>query len=405
MTLAGLSHKDIRCAFQLLPLETVHSGAGCIQGLGQTLAAHGISKALLITGGTLAKSPLLDQVQAAADGRIAAVFSHTVQHVHRPSVLAAAEAARAIGADGVISFGGGTSNDTAKAVLLCLAENIREAQDFDPLMIQFRYPDFIKVPSMTGEAVPLIAIPTTLSAGEFTHFVGITDPVRQVKDLAIDKQMMAKAVFLDPELTLATPHWLWLSSGMRSVDHCIEALCSTTAHPFTDGLGAHALRMLAHFLPVSKADPGDIAARSQLQIAAWMSVSGLANVTLGLSHGIGHQLGARCDVPHGHTSCVMMASTMRFNRDHTAPRQAWIADLMGVDTRNLAPETAADRAADAVEALVKDLDQPHRLRDVGVTAADFPAIAADALQDLIVATNPRPVTSEADVIKLLESAY
>jgi alcohol dehydrogenase class IV len=157
------------------------------------------------------------------------------------------------------------------------------------------------------------------------------------------------------------------------------------------------LRMLARFLRETKSDPTDLQARSQSQVASWMSVCGLANVTLGLSHGIGHQLGARCDVPHGHTSCVMLPATMRFNAGYTAQRQAWIAELLGVDVSDMIDQGAAAAAADAVQQLISDLDQPAR--------EDFDAIAADALQDLIVATNPRPVGSRADVIDLLESAY
>lgn len=396
---------DIKSTFQLLPMEKVLSGAGCVASLAGLLAGHNVSRALLVTGRTLGASPYLDRIREAAGGRIAGVFAETVQHVHRPAVLAAAEAARAIGADAVISFGGGSPNDTAKGVLLALAEDIRSEADFDRHMIEFRYPDHLVVPEMRGRALPMFAIPTTLSAGEFTHFIGITDPVRQVKDLTIDRQLTAKAVILDPELTLATPEWLWLSSGMRAVDHCIEALQSITAHPFTDALGAHALGLLYRHLPASKADPSNVAIRTQLQIAAWMSVAGLANVTLGLSHGIGHQLGARLDVPHGHTSCVMMHHTMRFNRSHASRRQAWIAQLLGVDVRNLSDEQAAISAADAVEQFTRELGLPTRLRDVGVTPHDFAGIAADAMLDMIVATNPRPVRSEAEVVGLLEMAW
>jgi maleylacetate reductase len=344
-------------------------------------------------------------VKAAAGGRIAGVFHETVQHVHRSSVIRALEAARAIDADGIVSFGGGTPNDTGKAVVLGLAENVQSSADFDRYRVRFEYPAKVEVPPINGMAVPMIAVSTTLSGGEFTHFTGITDSERKVKDLYIDKKMAASAVFLDAALTSATPEWLWLSSGMRSVDHCVEALCSNTAHPFTDAMAARSLNMLNRYLRECKADPNDLVARTQAHIAAWMSVSGLANVSLGLSHGIGHQLGARNDVPHGLTSCVMMVPTMDFNRDHTGSRQAWIAEIMGCDTRGLATSDAASAGRAAVKRLVSDLDLPHRLRDVGVGQEDFPALAKDALEDMVVASNPRPVTSVEDVIELLHTAW
>ena len=392
--------------FTFLPIEDVYYGSGAIDGLGDVLARLEVQRALLVTGHTLAtKTDLVDKVLAAAAGRIGAVFHDTTQHVHRDSVVRAIEAARAIDADGIISFGGGTPNDTGKAVVLGLAENVETAADFDRYRVRFEYPSSVEIPAITGDPVPMVAISTTLSAGEFTHFAGITDSERKVKDIYVDKKMAARAVILDAALTTATPDWLWLSSGMRAVDHCIEALCSTTAHPMTDALGSRALNMLNRYLRECKAAPDDLDARTQAHIAAWMSVSGLANVTLGLSHGIGHQLGARHDVPHGVTSCVMMVPTMEFNCDHVGGHQAWIAELMGCDMHGLDAVAAAAAGRDAVARLVTDLELPHRLRDVGVSQEDFPALAKDALEDMIVASNPRPVTSVEDVIELLHRAW
>ena len=392
--------------FTFLPIEDVHYGNGAVGGLADALAGLGVERALLVTGNTLAcKTDLVETVQNAAAGRIANVFHETTQHVHRHSVVRAIEAARAIDADGIVSFGGGSPNDTGKAVVLGLAENIEAAADFDRYRVRFEYPASVEVPAMTGEPVPMVAISTTLSGGEFTHFAGITDTERQVKDLYIDKKMAARAVILDAALTTATPEWLWLSSGMRAVDHCIEALCSTNAHPVTDALASRALSMLSRRLRECKAAPGDLAARTQAHIAGWMSVCGLANVNLGLSHGIGHQLGARHDVPHGVTSCVMMVPVMEFNSDHVGTRHGWIAELMGCDVRGLDAASVAAAGRDAVRQLVTDLELPHRLRDVGVTKKDFPALAKDALDDMIVATNPRPIASVEDVIEVLHRAW
>lgn len=399
-----IDKKPLSGVFTMLPLDDVYYGAGAISNLGAALAANGIERALLITGTTLAtKTDLVDRVKAAADGRIAGVFHETVQHVSRESVLRATEAAREINADGIVSFGGGTPNDTGKSVVLALAEDIRKPEDFDKAMVKFEYPATIEVPPVTGDAVPMVAIPTTLSSGEFTHFSGITDRERQVKHLYIDKKLAAKTVILDPELTLATPLWLWLSSGMRSVDHCVEALCSTTAHPYVDAFATHALRMHSRFLRETKENPEDLDARLQCQIASWLSISGLANVTMGLSHGIGHQLGARNNVPHGHTSCVMMYATMEFNKDHVGDRHAVVAEALGVDISAVPDPGAAGR--EAIRQLVLDLDQPSSLSEVGVERSDFEGIAKDAMEDMVVATNPRPVAGVEEVIEILESAY
>ena len=399
--------KSLDGVFTLLPMDDVFYGEKCVAQLEEVLKRMGAEKALLITGNTLRnKTDLVERVISASGGRIAEVFFETQQHVPRGSVVKCLSIARAVGVDAIISFGGGSPNDTAKAVVMGLAEDVVSETDFDRLMIKFEYPDKVEIPSLDGsKALPLIAIPTTLSAGEYTHFIGVTDEVRKVKDLYIDKCLTAKAVFLDPTLTLETPEWLWLSSGMRSVDHCVEAICSTTAHPYTDALACHALQMLNRYLRECKSDPSNTIARLQCQLASWLSVNGLANVTLGLSHGTGHQLGARCNVPHGITSCVMMHNTMRFNKDFALDRLSWIAQILEVKHSSMSDEEAADAAAAAVQRLTEDLGLPHQLRDVRVEKSDFKALAEDALQDLIVATNPRPVTSPEVVIVLFEQAY
>jgi alcohol dehydrogenase class IV len=399
--------EELRGHFTGLPMDEVHFGSGSLENLSAELDKQGVSRAVVITGKTLAnKTDLVDRVTAACENKCVGVFADTVQHVHRKSVIAAADFARSKDADAIISFGGGTPNDTAKAVLICLAEGITEPAGLDAMKIKFEYPDKVEIPQLTKDPIPMFGIPTTLSAGEFTYFVGATDEERQVKDLYVDRRITAKAVILDPDLTMDTPERLWLGTGMRAVDHCIEAMCSSTHQPFTDALAHRGLNMLVRYLRETKADPSDKIARGQCLVAAWMSVCGLANVTLGLSHGIGHQLGARCDVPHGETSAVMMQHVMEFNRPVTAAKQAWVAEAMGVDITGMSEEEAAIAAKDEVAKLVsEDMGLPSRLRDVGVTEDDFAGIAKDAMEDIIVASNPRPVKSNDEVIDLLRKAW
>jgi alcohol dehydrogenase class IV len=399
--------QELNGQFAMLPMDDVHFGAGSVTKLAAALEQYGIARAVIITGNSLAQeTDLVDRVAGATGGCVAGVFSATSQHVPRESVIAAADFVRSKNADAIISFGGGTPNDTAKAVTICIAENITEPDGLEAIRIKFEYPDKLEIPSLSADPLPMFAVPTTLSAGEFTFFVGITDRKRQVKDLYLDKRITAKCVFIDPELTLATPERLWLGTGMRSVDHCIEAICSSTHQPFTDALAYRSLNMLVRYLRETKADPGDLTARGQCMVAAWMSVCGLASVTLGLSHGIGHQLGARCNVPHGETSAVMLHNVMAFNRQETLAQQAWVAEAMGVDIGAMSEAEAASAAADEVLKLVRDdLGLPWRLRDVGVSEADFDGIASDALEDLIVASNPRKVESKDQVIELLKTAW
>jgi len=398
--------QELNGQFAMLPMDDVHFGSGSLQQLTAALEHYGVKRAVVITGKSLAKTNLINRIENAAGKRTVGVFSETSQHVPRETVIAAADFARSKNADAIISFGGGTPNDTAKGVTICIANGITEPEGLDSVRIKFEYPDKVEIPSLATDPLPMFAVPTTLSAGEFTFFVGITDRSRQVKDLYLDKRITAKSVFLDPALTLETPERLWLGTGMRAVDHCIEAMCSSTHQPFTNALAYRALNMLARYLRETKLDPSDMAARGQCMVAAWMSVCGLASVTLGLSHGIGHQLGARCNVPHGETSAIMMHHVMAFNRKETLSQQAWVAEAMDVNVLEMSEEEAATSAANEVLKLVRDdLKLPWRLRDVGVCEEDFDGIAKDALEDLIVASNPRKVESKDQVIDLLKRAW
>ena len=134
--------------------------------------------------------------------------------------------------------------------------------------------------------------------------------------------MMPRSVILDPAATVHTPEWLFLSTGIRAVDHAVEDICSINPQPLSDGTSLHALRLLSRGLRAVKADPGNLEARLDCQLGSWMSIMGSQNgVTKGASHGIGHVLGGTAGVPHGYTSCVMLPPVLRFNagRQRRAP--------------------------------------------------------------------------------------
>lgn len=388
--------------FDVIPLESVVFGPGSSRGLTAECERLGVTRLLLIVSPSLARQ--LDvhaMFDAATGGRVAEVFTGGRPHVPDDVVLAAADAARVAGADGVLSLGGGSAIDLGKAVSLCVAEGVRTREELLAWRVVFEYPATVEIPITTAPQLPHIAVSTTLSAGEFTSIIGITDTQRRVKDLYITPSLVPRIVMLDPELAAHTPRELWASTGLRAIDHAVEALCSTTAQPITDALSADALHRLTRYLPISSRDASDLYAAGQCQIAAWQSIFGLTNVNLGLSHGLGHQLGARCGVPHGITSCVMLPAVLDYNLEHTREPQARIAEIFAAATG-----TGADLGAgELVRRFIASLGLPTSLREIGVERSEFPALARDAMADLIVASNPRPVTGEDEVIAILESAY
>lgn len=386
-------------------VERVHYGAGSVSNLTEELDRLGASRALIITGRTLKEEgALLQRIRDLLGNRCAGVFSETRQHVPRSTVLAATKAARETNADALVSFGGGSPIDAAKLVALCLAEDVSHEDQLDRYRILFQYPDRLEIPAVNSECLPHISISTTLSAGEFTNFAGATDEIRKVKDLYTGAGLWVTAAILDPEMATATPGWLWASTGIRSVDHAIETVCSRNSQPVADALALEALRLLFQHLPASAGDRQNQEEAVICQIAAWMSISSLNNVQVGLSHGLGHQLGARADVPHGVTSCITLPRVLEFNRPVTGAEQRRIAEAMGIDTRGLTDDAASEAAVEELERFIDQLGIPRRLSDWGVSESDLPAIATDALEDLVVASNPRPITGTEEVVELLHRA-
>jgi alcohol dehydrogenase class IV len=260
-------------------------------------------------------------------------------------------------------------------------------------------------PQYKGKPVPHIAVTTTLSAGEFTSGVGITDPVRGVKESFGAPQVTPRVVILDPEMTVDTPAWLWASTGMRAVDHAVERLYSPKHNPLSDTLCQQALRYLFHHLPRGTHDPQDLDARLHCQLGAWMSIIGFATVRTGISHAIGHQLGGHCHVPHGQTSCIMLPHAMEFNLPVAADRLALVAEAAGLESYKVTTEQAARAGIDAVRRFIGELGCPRRLRDVGVHERDFPVLAEAVLEEVPMMENPRPISGVADIIELLERAW
>src|SRR5207237_9970564 len=185
-------------------------------------------------------------------------------------------------------------------------------------------------PGLRPGSVRQITVPTRLAAGEFSAISGITDERRKVKELFRHPLIIPRAVMLDPAITVHTPEWLWLSTGIRAVDHCVEGICSADANPYADAHALHGLSLLTRGLPRVKADPADIQARLDCQIGSYLSMAPLASgVPMGARHGIGRVLGAAFDIPHGHTSCIMLPAVMRWNKPVNAERQALVAAAMG----------------------------------------------------------------------------
>lgn len=388
-----------------LPLEGVCFGPGSVAEVANEVERLGCSRPLVLTGRTIAeKTDLVDRLEEALGAKAAGVFSASGQHVPRASVLAAADAAREVEADIIVSLGGGSPCDTAKLAALAVAAGVSSVGELADYRIGYHSGDDADAgPArpIPEAPMPLIAVATTLSAGEFNGWAGSLSEAGGVKETFGAPQLTPRLVVLDPELTLATPDWLWAATGMRAMDHAVESVYSTEHHPFGDALCLNAAGILYRSLDQWRQDPSDLAARGRCQVAAWMSIAALTSVQTGLSHAVGLQLGARCDVPHGVTSAILLPEVMEFNLSAAPDRLALVAGAIGVGD-GLEDEAAGMAAVEALRRLVREMGVDNRLRDWGVGESDLEPIAESTAT---TPANPRTVESPQEIVELLRRVY
>jgi alcohol dehydrogenase class IV len=361
-----------RGSFRYTNPLAVYYGAGCVAAyLDSELERLGARRVFLVTTRSVAAHPALApalrrQLGARLVGEYAAISAHAPAR----EVMAAAAAARAAAPDVLVSLGGGSPIDAAKLVALVLATELDLTQ-----------PDShrrARQLSLAGRAVlPHLAISTTLSAAEFSAAAGYSlEGTREKVGPPPLPELLPAAVFLDAALAVHTPLALWLSTGIRAVDHAVEGILSRHSSAYSETLALEALRRLRTGLPACAAAPDDLAARTQCQLGAWFSMALPVPSARGLSHMLGKQLGSVHGIPHGVTSCLLLPHAMRFLAPRTAAKQARIAAALGVDTRGLSEAEAAARAADAVAALVAELGQPQHLAAYHLTEDDLRRAAA-----------------------------
>ncbi|HEX5914063.1 MAG TPA: iron-containing alcohol dehydrogenase, partial [Rubrobacter sp.] len=282
------------------------------------------------------KTNLVRRVETLLGGRHAGTFAGIGQHTPGWSVEQAAVEAELVAANLLVSVGGGSVIDGTKAVAR-----------------QLGYPQ-------------QVAVPTTLSGAEWANRAGVTDERSGRKRGFADPKTVPRVVVLDPEATVFTPEKLWLSTGIRALDHAVEGFLFGGDHPITDVTGLEGTRRLMEYLPLSRREPEDLETRLELQLAAWLSYFGPANTPMGLSHELGRRIGASYEVPHGITSCILLAPSLKVGR-------ARIQDYRW----NMLSEALGGEPPERVSSLVEELGLPGRLREVGVPEEDLEVIAGE----------------------------
>jgi alcohol dehydrogenase class IV len=355
--------------FRFPSIDRVVHGPGAVGEVPGLVDELGATRVLVLTGRTLAfETPLVRALEAALGRRHRATFARMRAHAPRADIDDAIAAVHETDADLLVGIGGSSVTDATKIVA------VRSRHD----------------------AIAQVHVPTTLSSGEWTPASGMTGDEPGVKTYVVDPRMAPFAIVLDPEVTLVTPRDLWLSTGVKAIDHACEAMWGPRAHPFTDTLATQAIRTLRVALPATAADPADLAPRLDAQLAGWMSMAGVVNVRVHLSHTLGHQIGARWEVPHGITAGITLPPVMRYLAAEHPDGVARVAAAFDAPT--------VEAGADTITDLVTGLGLPTRLRDVGADRADFSAVAAATLA-AGRATGYVPTGGTDDLVALLDEMW
>ena len=381
----------------LTATERVHIGRRAAEALAEEVQTLGAQRVFLLVSTTLRTTTTeIRDIEAALGDSLACVFDGIKAHGPRSDVLAALGAARAVDADLVITVGGGSVTDAGKVVALGLKHGFEKHEDFEGFYVYVDEAGETVVPQFDAPEIRVICCPTTLSGGEFNTMGGVTDDKENKKQGYTHRMMAPIAIVLDPALTIHTPEWLWFSTGVRALDHALEALGSTHSNHFCDGIAGSALRLLGSALPQVKADGKDLDARLRCQVGAWQSmIPVIGGVPMGASHAIGHVLGGTADVPHGYCSCVMAPSVLAFNQSVNGEKQKQISACLGQPDR---------AASEIVDEFITGLGMPRSLTAVGITEDQLDLIAEYTMLDFWSRTNPREISGPRDVRGILEMA-
>ncbi|KIW91384.1 uncharacterized protein Z519_08280 [Cladophialophora bantiana CBS 173.52] len=378
----------------------------CAYHLENTLRA---SRPYIIASNSLSKNTnALKRLQDALDDKVVGVRIGMTPHTHWNEVLEIAADAGKKSPDSIITLGAGSLTDAAKVIAWMLANDITTSEEMEKLLAEGKK-------TFKDPAIRHIAIPTSLSGGEYQSIAGVTrDDGSNQKCLFEPPTRNPSLVVLDPELTTTTPERIWLSTGVRAVDHCVETLCSLLSNEKGDSEAEKGLLKLVPALIQTHKDPDDLDARFEAMRGVIQAMSAVGSgVPLGASHAIGHQLGP-LGVGHGETSCIMLPAVCKWNEKVGAnvERQAYCKQVLLrspvvkalLEAKYGSGEESLEKLdlGDVLDVIFRDLGMPRTLKEVGVGRDKLDGLAQNSLKDHWIQTNAQPITEKEQVMEILE---
>lgn len=349
---------------------------GALARLREVVDQRGWQAVMLCSSHSMRSDGQVSKVESSLGEKLVAVSDDVQPHVQDVQVQEALALAREKQVDAIIGLGGGSPIGMAKAIGFELR-------------------------------LPIIAIPSTYAGSEMTPVYGIThtdeDPPRKIT--VSDPKIAPAVVLYDPELTLDLPPSLTASTGINALAHCMEALYSKTRNPLSSAAAAEGVRHIHAAILKCFQDGKNLEARTEMLLGSHLAGLSLASVSMGLHHGICHVLGGSANIPHGIANAIILPHVVAFNADATAAYLAPATEAMNIPEIGNSPKERIEALAQRISALIREMDLPQRLRDVGVREADLPRLAQLAFQNRTVQNNPKPITDVTQLESLLRDAF
>lgn len=369
-----------------------YHGKGAIQAIPDEVRARGFKKAFVCSDPDLVKFNVTKKVTDLLDANNLeyVIYSNIKPNPTIENVQTGVEEFKKSGADYIISVGGGSSMDTAKAIGIIINN-----------------PEFADVRSLEGCAptknptVPTIAVATTAgTAAEVTINYVITDVEKERKFVCVDPNDMAIIAISDPDMMATMPKGLTAATGMDALTHAIEGYTTKAAWDMTDMFHLKAIELIAQSL--EGAVNGEDKGREGMALAQYIAGMGFSNVGLGIVHSMAHPLGALYDTPHGVANAIILPTVMEYNAEYTGEKYKYIAKAFGVENVDaMTQEEYRKAAVEAVKKLSQDVGIPQNLKEI-VKEKDLDFLAISPFNDVCTGGNPKD-TSVEEIKELYKS--
>ncbi|TDW26075.1 lactaldehyde reductase [Breznakia blatticola] len=375
--------------------ETSYHGKGAINEIVTEVQARQFKKGLVVTDKDLVTFGVVKKVTDLLDAASLPyeIFDEVEANPTVKMVQDGVEAFKKADADYIIAIGGGSPQDTAKAIGIIINN-----------------PEFSDVVSLEGvaptknKAVPMIAVATTAgTAAETTINYVITDTEKKRKFVCVDVHDIPVVAIVDPDMMASMPKGLTAATGMDALTHAIEGYTTAAAWELADTLNLKAIEIISRSL--RDAVNNDPKGREDMALAQYMTGMAFSNVGLGVVHGMAHPLGAFYGTAHGIANAVLLPYVMEYNKDYTGEKYREIARVMGVaNVDEMSQDEYRQAAIDAVKQLSKDVNIPATLKEIGVKEEDLGELATSAMADACTPGNPRACNYE-EVLEVYKKAY